>query len=641
VFFPVVLLVGPARYLFIPLAVTVVLAMIASYFLSFTVLPAFARALLKEHEGAEVGGNRFIVFFESRFVALRDAYGRALARALDHRGFVLACAGIVVVLTGALTFTNGTDFFPTADVGIIKLHVRAPVGTRIEQTEKLVLAVESRIRQIIPPGEVRTINDMIGVPIYYNLAFVPTDNVSGMDAEVLISLNSPHRPSAEYMRRMRAELPAAFPGTSFYFQTADIVSQVLNFGLSAPIDVQIQDRNFAHSYVLAQEMLRALQTVPGIVDAHIVQVLNYPGFKIDVDRLRAAQIGVTQGQVSNNLLIALSSSTQISPSFFLSPLNGVNYTVAVQTPIEKMTSVGDLLNVPVTPQTSGSGDPASVSTTSSTAPPAPAVLPGEPVSRLSDIASIEPIASLESINHYTVQRVIDVAANIDGRDLGGVASDIGRAIDNLKKGLPSTTLIDLRGQNQVMNSSFSSLAGGLVLAILLVYALLVVLFQSWIDPLIIMTAIPGALVGILWMLALTGTSINVESLMGAIMSVGISVSNSILVVSFANDIRARGDISALDGVIEAGRTRLRPILMTALAMIIGMIPMALGLGEAGEQNAPLGRAVIGGLAVATLVTLFVVPIVYTLLRRNPPSLYMLDRRFAEELGEANPEAQHG
>ena len=625
VFFPVVLLEGPARFLFIPLAITVVLAMLASYILSFTVVPAFSRFLLSEKVHQEGEGTGVFAFFERHFARLRDGYGAALALVLAQRRFVLAALGGLVVLTGILFVTIGTDFFPTADVGIIKLHYRGPAGLRIEETEKSVLNVEKKIRDIIPASELRTINDMIGVPLYYNLAFAPTDNVAGNDAEILIGLNEGHRPSADYMRKMRAELPHAFPDSSFYFQTADIVSQVLNFGLSAPIDIQIQGADIHQSYALGQKILAEIAKVPGVADPHILQVMSYPDLQVAVDRQRAAEVGTNQLAVADNLLTSLSSSTGVAPSFFLSPVNGVNYLVGVQMPLAKVASVSELMNMPIVAPAPGSG---------------PATTLAAPVTRLSDIATVTPTNVMESINHYTVQRIIDVNANVDGRDLGGVATDIQKILDRLKPGLPATTRIDIRGQNEVMNTAFTDLGEGLILAVVLVYALLVVLFQSWVDPLIIMMAVPGALIGILWMLALTGTTINVESLMGAIMSVGISVSNSILVVSFANDIRVRRSLSALDAVIEAGRTRLRPILMTALAMILGMIPMALGLGEAGEQNAPLGRAVIGGLLFATFATLFLVPIAYVLLRKSPPSLYVLDKRFEDETRPQEAES-HG
>jgi multidrug efflux pump subunit AcrB len=625
VFFPVVLLEGPARFLFIPLAITVVLAMVASYLLSFTVVPAFSRFILTDHVHQEGEGKGVFGTFERGFIGLRNGYDRALHVVLDQRKFVLAGIGVLLLVTAGVFTIIGTDFFPTADVGIIKLHYRAPPGTRIEETEKLVLEVEKYIRRIIPPGELKTINDMIGVPIYYNLALVPTDNVSGMDAEILIQLAEGHRPSADYMQAMRQKLPAAFPGSTLYFQTADIVSQVLNFGLAAPIDVQVQGADIYKSYDTARLLLAAMKKIPGVADAHIQQVMSYPGLRINVDRQRAIAVGLSQRDVANNMLTGLSSSSGVSPSFFLSPVNGVNYFVAVQMPLPQVSTVSQLMNMPM----AGPSVPANpISAT-----------PGAPSLRLSDVAGVKPVADMESINHYMVQRVIDVDANVVGRDLGAVAADIQKEINRIKPGLPATTAITIRGQNEVMNTAFTDLGEGLILAVILVYALLVVLFQSWLDPLIIMMAVPGALIGILWMLALTGTTINVESLMGAIMSVGISVSNSILVVSFANDVRVARGLSAFEAVIEAGRTRLRPILMTAMAMILGMIPMALGLGEAGEQNAPLGRAVIGGLMLATLATLFLVPIAYILLRKSPPALYTLDKRFEEEIADKGTE-QH-
>src|SRR3984957_17061586 len=626
VFFPVVLLNGVARYLFIPLAATVVFCMLASYVLSFSVVPSFARFLLKDsHDDGPPRG--FFGLFDRGFNRFRDGYGRMLEGTLHHRVFVLICAAGLLIVSIGLTKVIGLDFSPAADVGLIKLHYRAPAGTRIERTEQLVLQVEDGIRKIIPADELDTINNTVGVPSAFNLAFVPSDNVGDMDAEILISLKPGHHPSNGYIQAIRARLPDRFPGSTFYFQTADIVSQVLNFGLSAPIDVQIQDVNFERAADLSRKMLQRMQAIPGVADAHLVQVLNYPSLQIDVDRLRAAKLNIAQRDVANNILTSLSSSVLVAPNFFLNPQNNVNYSVAVQTPIDRINSVSDLMDTPVSRP-----DPATAG--------GPAAQPAAPVMRLGDVATIYPRSSLESVNHYTVQRELDVAANVDGRDLGATAADIQSAINDISKGLPITTHIDIRGQNEVMQASFRSLGLGMILAVILVYALLVILFQSWVDPFIIMMAVPGGLLGIIWMLALSGTTINVESLMGSIMTVGISVSNSILVVSFANDLRARAaiadrELGAFAAVMEAGTIRLRPVLMTALAMIIGMIPMALGLGDAGEQNAPLGRAVIGGLIVATFATLFIVPIFYTLLRRNPPTLHMLDTRFAAEAAAAD------
>jgi CzcA family heavy metal efflux pump len=626
VFFPVVLLEGAARFLFTPLGLTVVLAMAASYLLSFTLVPVLCRMLLPGELHALAAGHG-----EGRidraFGRLRESYGRLLTHLVDNRGFVLATAGVLIVLSLGLTRVIGTDFFPSADVGIMKLHVRAPAGTRIEDTEKQVLRIEDEIRKLIPAGQLHSIDDLIGVPLYYNLAFVQTDNISGMDAEISISLNPKHRPTADYMRLLREKLPDAFPGSSFYFQTADIVSQVLNFGLSAPIDVQVSGMDLKSNAAIARHIQDEIARIPGVIDAHIPEMLDYPALRVNVNRQLAARLGLSQRDVANSVLTSLSSSSMVSPVFYLAP-NGVNYTVAVQTPMSGMDSLQRLMSIPLSAGNAGMRQiPISAM---------PAALPGAPVQRLSNVASVVPEAGIQSIDHYTVQRVMDVQANVQGRDLGGVANDIQRVIEQVQQaGLPAGTKVVLRGQSQVMNSSFSSLALGIILAVILVYCLMVVLFQSWLDPLIIILAVPGALVGILWMLALTGTTINVESLMGAVMSVGIAVSNSILVVSFANDLRAERGLSAVEAAIEAGKVRLRPVLMTAIAMIIGMVPMALALGEGGEQNAPLGRAVIGGLVVATLTTLLIVPAAYAALRRKPPMLHILDERFEREArGEA-------
>ncbi|HVY05815.1 MAG TPA: efflux RND transporter permease subunit [Burkholderiales bacterium] len=627
VFIPVAFLYGVSKFLFVPLALSVVFSLLASYILSFTLVPMLSRQLLAgEHHDDGTGrglGARLNRAREHTLEWLQNTYGRVLTVIMHHRPFVLVCLLLMGGVSVFLGRVVGTDFFPTADVGILKLHFRAPMGMRIEETEKLVLQVQDEIRRIIPAEEISTINDMLGVPLFYNLAFVPTDNISGMDADILISLKHPHQPSAHWMRELREKLPPKFPGSTMYFQNADIVTQVLNFGLPAPLDVQIQDANFDRAQGYASRVRKIIEETPGAVDVRQMQVLNYPALRVEVDRVRAARLGLTQRDVASNVLTSLSSSAIVNPSYFLNP-NGVNYTVAVQTPIERMSSVEDLMATPVT-----TGDTPVLSNSAAAALNA---VPGAPVTRLSNIATVKPETSYQSVSHYTVQRVLDIAANIDGRDLGGVVSDIKRKIDAMtaEKDFPPTAKIIIRGQYQVMNSSFESLIGGLLLAIVLVYALLVVLFQSWIDPFIIMMAVPGALIGILWMLAVSGTTINVMSLMGAIMAVGIGVSNSILIVSFANELRAEKNLGVVEAAVEAGMTRLRPVLMTALAMIIGMVPMALGLGEAGEQNAPLGRAVIGGLAMATIATLFVVPVIYTLVRKNMPILHELDARFEAE-----------
>ena len=653
VFFPVVLLVGPARFLFTPLAIAVVLAMLASYLLSRTLVPALARLLMRsEHHdpnsGPPPGGGwtrlayRFNHWRDTRFDKFRDRYAAVLGAALHHRRFTIAAAGLVALASLGLVFVVGTDFFPSVDAGLMKLHFRAPNGSRIEATEALVAKVEEGIRTIIPAGELETINAMLGVPVSYNLAFVQTDNASPMDAELLIALKPDHAPTAGYMRRIRAMLARDFPGSSAYFQPADIVSQVLNFGLSAPIDVQVEHPDLQLAYGYARKLRDGIATVAGTADAHIVQVIDYPALQIDVDRQRAAQSGISERDVANNLLVSLSSSGLVAPSFFLNPKNNVNYFVVVKTPLPKLASVDRVMATPLSPGSPAVVyDPSVTPGASAPAPSTPSAPPEAPIEVLSGVAQIHPTSGPEQINHYTVQRVIDVGANVEGRDLGNVAADIQRKIDGLGK-LPPGMRITLRGQNQVMQQSFRSLGLGLILAALLVYCLMVVLFQSWLDPFIIMVAVPGALVGILWMLAVTHTTINVESMMGAIMAVGVAVSNSILLVSFANDLRSENEaLTPIEAALEAGRTRLRPVIMTALAMIIGMIPMALGLGEAGEQNAPLGRAVIGGLALATFVTLLVVPVVYASLRVKLPSKHVMEQKFlAEERGEENPSGAH-
>ncbi|HMD85827.1 MAG TPA: efflux RND transporter permease subunit [Terriglobia bacterium] len=639
VFFPVVLLYGPARFLFTPLALSVVLSMLASYLLSRTLVTTMYRKLMVGHDEPVADGERAArlsplarlsaAFNRGRdraFDSFREAYGRVLETGLHHRVFTLTLAALIALASVPLILILGEDFFPTVDAGLMKIHFRGPIGTRIEETEKLVLQVEDRIRKIVPADELETVNDLVGVPFSYNLAYVSCENVGTMDAEISIALKPEHHPTRIYMREIRRALRNDFPGASFWFQPADITTQVLNFGLAEPIDVQVQGLDFSQTYPLASRLRSDFERIPGVADAHISQVLNYPTLHIDVDRIRAAQIGLSQQQVANTVLISLSSSSLIAPSYFLNPVNNVNYFVVVKVPLPEMASIQSLTSTPITP-------PGAVNLLQPGGMPGPTDLPALGSDTLGSVSSVYREDTPASINHYTVQRVLDVEAGLEGRDLGAVIRDIRAKIAALGN-LPPSIQIKIRGQNQVMEDSFRSLLLGLLVAIVLVYFLMVILFQSWIDPFIIMFAVPGALVGILWMLALTGTTLNVESLMGSIMAVGIAVSNSILLVSFANDIRVERGMSALEAVLEAGKTRLRPVLMTALAMIIGMIPMALALGEAGEQNAPLGRAVIGGLVVATVVTLLVVPVIYSLLRKGAVTKHLLEERFlAEERGE--------
>jgi multidrug efflux pump subunit AcrB len=629
VFFPVVLLSGAARYLFTPMAAAVVLAMLASYILSRTLVPTLTRILFEGHRESDYAKEEPKGFFgrinrkrEHAFERLQESYGRMLDLVLHHRVFALCIFGLLFALTAILPLLIGTDFFPTVDVGLMKLHVRAPVGTRLEDTERMLAQVEKRIRDIIPDNEIDTINDMQGVPTSYNLAFVPTDNVGDMDAEILVSLKPEHHPSAGYMQKIREQLPREFPGSSFYFQSADIVSQVLNFGVPSPVDIQVEGPNLDQSYEIARRLQSDISTVPGAVDVHIKQAIRYPALRINVDREKAAELGLTEQGVANSMLISLSSSALIAPSYFLNPANNVNYIVSVRIPPEHFDSVDTLMSTPLS--LPGSATPLQAASGPQTQP-----VPQPQYETLANVSRIVPESVPAEVSHYTVQRVLDINANLQGRDLGSVVAGIQKKIDAIGK-LPVGMRITVHGQYEVMNQSFRSLLMGLILAIALVYLLIVVLFQSWLDPFIIMIAVPGALIGILWMLAVTGSTINVESLMGSIMAVGIATSNSILLVSYANDARVERYISPIEAALEAGKTRLRPVLMTALAMIIGMIPMAFALGEAGEQNAPLGRAVIGGLLVATVVTLFIVPVVYTLLRKELPTRHLLDQKFAAE-----------
>jgi multidrug efflux pump subunit AcrB len=634
VFFPVVLLTGPSQYLFIPMALSVVVSMMASYILSRTLVPVLSRMLFDglrlHHEPVPEGASafsrwshRFNVSRDKGFDRFRDAYGRILHMFLRYRALVLSLALLFLGVSLLLMKVVGTDFFPTVDAGMMKLHFRAPSGSRIEETERLVDSAEGRIQKIIPPDELKTVNDMIGVPVSYNLAFVATDNTGSMDAEILIALNVKHKPTIGYMRAIRKDLEENFPGCVAYFQSADIVSQVLNFGLSAPIDVQIMDNNYDRAYAMASRLRDSIKTLPGAADVTIKQVLDYPTFKFNVDRVRAGELGLTQRDVANNMLVALSSSSIVDPSYYINPINNVNYVVAVKVPYEQLNSVSSLMNTPVT---NGNAP------VNSTVNPTPTSLPTAQSQTLRNLATVDLENQYNLVSHYTVQRVIDVTSSVDGSDLGTLSDGIDRKIAALGK-LPLGMRIAVRGQPDVMHSSFSTLALGLILSIILVYLLMVILFQSWLDPFIILFAVPGAFTGILWMLTLTHTTINVVSLMGSIVAVGIAVSNSILMVSFANEVRITKNLNAFDAALEAGRTRLRPVLMTAIAMILGMIPMSLGTGAGGEQNAPLGRAVIGGLLFATVVTLFIVPLVYSVLRQAPPNRHSMDADFQAEIAD--------
>jgi multidrug efflux pump subunit AcrB len=592
VFFPVVLLYGVARFLFTPLALAVVYSMLTSYLLSRTLVPAMARYLMPATHEETIGNGlwaRFVGGFDRRFERFRDGYREMLGGFIARRGFGLTCVAILIGSSFFLGPVVGQDFFPTVDAGMLKMHLRAPSGTRVEETERIVDDLERAVKRVIPANELDSISDNIGLPAFaYVLAYYQTDSVGPQDADILISLKPGSHSTASYRERIRRLVHEQFPGVQVYFQAADIVSQVLNFGLSAPIDAQISGQSLQASYQIALRLQGEMKRIPGLKDVRIAQLLDYPTIRVDVDRVKALELGVDQRAVASDLLIALATNTLIQPTYWLDLKNGVNYSVLEQVPQHLYDSVQALGNTPLTPSAASGAEGAQL---------------------LANVATLRQDVEPALVNHYNVQRVIDVNSGVEGRDLGSATAAVQRAIDSIGE-LPRGTRITIRGQSDAMHESFASLRLGIVLAIVLVYLLMVANFQSWMEPLVIMLAVPGALAGVLWMLAITGTTINVESLMGAVMAVGVGVANGNLVVIFANELREQG-YTPTAAAIEAARTRLRPVLMTALAMVLGMLPMALALGEGGEQNAPLGRAVIGGLLVATMMTLFVVPAVYS------------------------------
>jgi multidrug efflux pump subunit AcrB len=632
VFVPVVFLTGPAAYLFTPLALAVVFAMLASYFLSRTLVPTMVLYLLPKEAESEshrpdVGqpGKPDLrwraVFrhpslihdaFNRAFERLRLAYHGVLDWGLDHRAVTLAV--LLGFALGSLLLYPwiGQDFFPSVDSGQFRLHVRAPAGTRIEETERIFGQVENAIRTVVPDEERAIILDNIGLTQSFTImAYVDNGTVSDGDGEILVSLKPKHQPTAGYVARLRDELPRQFPGCTFFFEPADITSQILDFGLPAPIDVQVVGVNREANLAVAQELRREIAKVPGIADVHLNQITDVPDLRLNVDRIMASQLGLTQQDVAGSVLVSLSSTSQVSPNYWVNPTNRVNYRVAVQTPDYAIHSVDTLMNTSIIKAQTSSGPPPAPGATAAKTKDRAAQL----LANLADLGrGMEPA----NINHYNVQPLYNVYANVQGRDLGSVSADVQKIAETFRPKLPRGSSLVIRGQVESMNSSFLGLATGLVFAVLLVYLLMVVNFQSWLDPFIILTALPGAVAGILWMLFATGTTISVPALMGAIMCIGVATSNSILMVTFANDQRHTG-YDARGAALSAGATRLRPVLMTALAMIIGMLPMSLGLGEGGEQNAPLGRAVIGGLLMATCYTLFFVPVMYSLLRRRPPA----------------------
>ena len=611
VFVPMFFLGGVAKYLFVPLAEAVVFAMLASYFLSRTVVPTMAKFLLVEHDPEaekrkRESRNPFIRFqlaFEHRFEQLRRFYHGLLGMAVAHSTvflilFVIFCVGSFALLYPWL----GQDFFPTVDAGQFKLHVRARTGTRIEETARLCDEIDNAIRRQIPAHEIVTIIDNIGIPYSgLNLSYTNTGVVGSADADITVSLTRDHHPTNNYVEKLRSTLAQQFPGVTFYSLPVDMTTQILNFGLPAPIDIQIIGHNQVANHDFAEKLMQEIKYVPGTADLHIQQPFNEPQLSVDVDRTRAQDIGLTQRDVAGSLLVALSGSFQTAPTFWLDPKNGVSYNISTQTPQYRLDTLDDLQSVPITAGTAPAADANFNMLT-----PA-AQMGGPPIQILSNLASIKRGEELATVTHYNIAPAVDIYGNFDNTDLRSVADKIRAIVNKHQKDLPSGSHLVIRGQVQTMRSSFIGLVSGLFFSILLVYLLIVVNFQSWLDPFIIIAALPAALAGIVWMLFVTGTHVSVPALTGAIMCMGVATANSILVVSFAREQLEMNAGDAVGAALAAGFTRFRPVLMTALAMIIGMVPMSLGLGDGGEQNAPLGRAVIGGLLFATTATLFFVP----------------------------------
>ncbi|MBS1957705.1 MAG: efflux RND transporter permease subunit [Cyanobacteria bacterium SZAS-4] len=614
VFIPVVLLEGPSRFLFVPFALAVVFAVFASYLLSRTVVPVMVKYILKgelEHHGSakETVFSKFNVWFNHRFDDGRSLYLKALRFALDTPQAVIGLAGFVFLSALILLPFVGRDFFPQVDAGQFRLHIKAPSGTRIERTEQYFSAVEAEIRRVIPADEIKVMIDNIGVASEtFNLAFGDSATIGNSDGEILVSLNHERKHSTpEYMKRIRRALSEKLPLITAYFQPADIVNQILSFGLPAPIDIRVAGYDKANNLKIANEIMAKIKDVKGAVDVHLHQEVDSPELLLDVDRARAARFGLTQRDVANDVLVSLSSNTAVTPNYWVDPSSGIQYFLAVQTPQYKIASTDAILQTPLSSKTSTNQ-----------------------AELLGNVASIKRATGFGVNNHFNIQPVFDIYANVQSRDLGGVSQDVQKVVEPFKSRLKPGNQIIIRGIVESMDSAFLKLGIGFIGAILFVYFLMVVNFQSWTDPLIIIAALPGAVTGIIWMLFLTTTTFNVPSLMGAIMSVGVGTANSILLVTFANEKLSEG-LDARSAALEAGKTRLRPVMMTALAMIMGMIPMSLGLGEGGEQNAPLGRAVIGGLAMATLFTLFFVPVAFELTRKTRKGQLAKDTGKLEQL----------
>ncbi|WP_186183565.1 efflux RND transporter permease subunit [Burkholderia gladioli] len=610
VFVPMFFLQGIARFLFVPMAEAVMFAMISSFILSRTLVPTMAKYLLKPHAHAEGGHGaerapsrnplvRFQRGFEARFERVRFRYRALLELALaDRKPFVSVFFGFVLV-SFALVPLLGQNFFPSVDAGQIVMHVRAPVGTRVERTAEILARVQQAVRGIIPPAELGTMVDNMGLSSSgINTAYNNTGTIGSQDGDIQITLNEGHGPTADYVRRMREELPRRFPGVTFSFPPADIISQILNFGSPAPIDLQVRGNNLAANFDYTNTLLREIRRVPGVVDARIQQSQQSPAFSVDVDRTRAQLLGITERDVTNSLVVNLAGSSQVAPTYWLNPANGISYPIVMQTPQYKLDTLAALQNLPIS----------AIGANAAAAGNATQILGGLATIRRADINSI--------VSQYNIQPMVEIFATTQDRDLGSVSRDINRIVSAHAKDLPRGSSVALLGQVQTMNAAFGGMLFGLLGAVVLIYLLIVVNFQSWSDPFVIVTALPAAIAGIIWMLFATHTTMSVPALTGAIMCMGVATANSILVVSFCRESLAEhGD--PLRAAIEAGFTRFRPVLMTALSMVIGMAPMALGLGEGGEQNAPLGRAVIGGLMFATAATLFLVPAVFSMIHARP------------------------
>ncbi len=603
VFVPMFFLTGVARFLFVPLAEAVMFAMVASYILSRTLVPTLVMLFMKNaaHASAEARPDllqRVYRRFDANFEKLRGGYIVVLSALLPRRGRYAAFFLTFCVASCGLYFVLGRDFFPSVDAGLIRLHFRAPTGTRIEETARMADEIQAVIRQTIPANELATVLDNLGLPFSgINLSYSNAGTIGAFDGEILIGLTAEHAATNGYIEALRRDLPKQFPGLEFFFQPADVVTQILNFGLPAAIDVQFAGNNIRDNFALATDLQKTLQQIPGAVDVHIQQRQNQPALQLNMDRNRLQQNGLSAANVAQSVLIPLSGSSQTAPAFWLNPQNGIAYNISVQTPQYQMDSVDAMMQIPVGNGTAGS-----------------------PTQLLSNVVQLSSGREQAVVSRFNIEPVVDIYVSVSGRDLGAVANDVERAIDVIRPKLGKGAKVTMRGQVQTMKSSFIGLGVGLLMAIALVYLLIVVNFQSWLDPLIIISALPAAIAGIAWMLFLTGTTLSVPALTGAIMTMGVATANSILMVSFARQRLDAGELP-LSAALEAGATRLRPVLMTALAMIIGMLPMALGFGEGGEQNAPLGRAIIGGLLFATLSTLVFVPLVFAgvhqrLLRRG-------------------------